>query len=106
MKPKDKKAWLEALRSGEYKQGRGKLCRHSKYCCLGVAYDVLIDGDWISNGTFWGIPNGPANKLAYLPKALAKSIGLSQKTQHSLSLLNDNRGSSFEMIADWIEKNL
>lgn len=28
--------WLEALRSGKYVQGKGKLLRDGKYCCLGV----------------------------------------------------------------------
>ena len=34
--------WVEALRSGEYKQGVGCLydSRHDKYCCLGVACKV------------------------------------------------------------------
>lgn len=36
-----KRAWLEALRNGEYKQGFGKL-RHNNdtYCCLGVLCDI------------------------------------------------------------------
>lgn len=30
--------WIRALRSGKYRQGRGKLCRvGERYCCLGVA---------------------------------------------------------------------
>jgi hypothetical protein len=29
-------AWLAALRSGKYKQGRGQLQHSGKYCCLGV----------------------------------------------------------------------
>lgn len=28
--------WVAALRSGEYEQGRGRLCRDGKYCCIGV----------------------------------------------------------------------
>jgi hypothetical protein len=28
--------WVEALRSGEYKQGTGFLCCEGRYCCLGV----------------------------------------------------------------------
>lgn len=39
-----KKKWIEALRSGEYRQGRGMLCSldHHKYCCLGVLTDLYI----------------------------------------------------------------
>lgn len=32
----DIKVWLEALRSGEYKQGKGSLRVGNAYCCLGV----------------------------------------------------------------------
>lgn len=37
MKAAVKKAWVAALRSGKYKQGRGKLrTADNKFCCLGV----------------------------------------------------------------------
>lgn len=32
--------WVTALRSGEYKQGKGSLCGNEWFCCLGVAADV------------------------------------------------------------------
>jgi hypothetical protein len=41
--------WLSALRSGEYKQGKGQLCTYDnidgspRYCCLGVLEHV-VDG--------------------------------------------------------------
>lgn len=31
-----KKEWIEALKSGEYSQGKDSLCQDGKYCCLGV----------------------------------------------------------------------
>lgn len=44
--PKFKKKWIAALRSGDYDQGKGALCRvtkeGAKYCCLGVAYEILL----------------------------------------------------------------
>lgn len=43
MKKDVKKRWVEALRSGDYKQGKG--CLHPKedtYCCLGVLTDLFI----------------------------------------------------------------
>jgi hypothetical protein len=37
MNERIKKLWVEALRSGKYKQGRGKLRNESnEFCCLGV----------------------------------------------------------------------
>lgn len=34
--------WIEALRSGKYKQATGRLCNGEGYCCLGIA--SLIQG--------------------------------------------------------------
>lgn len=39
-----KKRWVEALRSGEYSQGKGALRAQSadSYCCLGVLCDLAV----------------------------------------------------------------
>lgn len=48
MTPKEvRKLWVEALESGEYKQGREFLCQRGDYgevsfCCLGVLCDLAI----------------------------------------------------------------
>lgn len=47
MNPEIKGKWLTALRSGDYVQGKGLLCRVKKdgsktYCCLGVLTDLYI----------------------------------------------------------------
>lgn len=41
MKAEDKARWLEALRSGEYKQTDGALRVDGAYCCLGVLQTIL-----------------------------------------------------------------
>ena len=45
------KKWVEALRSGEYEQGRRALrSGDSKYCCLGVLCKIVekeVDGRWL-----------------------------------------------------------
>lgn len=39
--------WVKALRSGQYKQGRGYLRSYrDQYCCLGVACDLSGCGKW------------------------------------------------------------
>ena len=48
---KDKKAWIEALRSGDYKQGHGRLKGDDLYCCLGVLVDVM-GIDWESDSGY------------------------------------------------------
>jgi hypothetical protein len=40
MKENIAKIWVDALRSGEYKQGGDYLCRNDRYCCLGVLCDL------------------------------------------------------------------
>jgi hypothetical protein len=39
---KNAQKWVEALESGEFKQGRGALSRDGDYCCLGVACELAI----------------------------------------------------------------
>lgn len=89
-----KRKWLEALRSGKFAQGYGRLCEETKfgarYCCLGVLANIE------------GI-NSDAGFLSerYLPK----------KIQIPLVYRNDGIGNikvawSFRRIATWIEKNL
>lgn len=54
---KDIQKWIDALRSGLYKQGRGHLQTKKGYCCLGVACDIFIpkerqirDAQWLLTG--------------------------------------------------------
>ena len=60
MKKELKEAWIEALRSGEYKQGVGALCEEVKevktYCCLGVLADIC--GPHIDESLAWKLKNG------------------------------------------------
>lgn len=39
----NRRAWIRALESGKYKQGRGALHRRGRHCCLGVACEVLLN---------------------------------------------------------------
>lgn len=73
-----KKSWLEALRSGKYKQG---YCHPLSRINQGVFADVVICGDWLP--------------ISYLPPDV----------QNFLIEMNDT-GKSFTEIADWIEENL
>ena len=51
---KEQEIWLKALESGEYKQGQGALklitdhanLSKARYCCLGVACEVLAPDDF------------------------------------------------------------
>lgn len=41
----NQKAWIQALRSGKYKQAKKRLKTENGFCCLGVACD-LTGEDW------------------------------------------------------------
>lgn len=101
--------WLTALRSGEYKQGRGALCKtdrndHSKnyYCCLGVACAILdISKDRL-------IGHSAIYDNVFFPEVPVELLGLYANIElpYYLSKLNDERKYSFTEIADWIDKNV
>lgn len=108
MKTSYKRAWVEALRSGEYKQAQRQLCTvNGDMCCLGVLIDTTIDGDWTlqrrrPNRTRYAFDG---NGLDLNPD-LRDRVGLSLSDQDTLVHLNDSVGASFLAIADWIEDNL
>ena len=122
MKAKDIKTWLKNLRSGEYEQGTGNLCTTEvgvdRFCCLGVACDVLLNDTWTEGNHphDWSIGplvwhddiefGGGVNSTSCMPgpKHL-KKMGLDSETAANLATMNDN-GADFKEIAEWIEKNL
>jgi hypothetical protein len=96
MKPEIKAKWVEALRSGEYKQGKGLLAEDNKFCCLGVLCEVS------------GMPYDHVR--FFLPNEVKEWAGLDSRnpmlpTGDLLSDLNDN-GKRFTTIANLIEKLL
>lgn len=52
--PEFKKQWVEALRSGKYPQGIGRLKSSLGYCCLGVAEEIMFP----LTGNRWDTPKG------------------------------------------------
>lgn len=120
-----KEIWLQALRSGKYRQTKGVLHKYKGgFCCLGVLCDALgekwedpveisttIDGGNSSRNIkvkCYGIrsPHGSFQRLV-LPQHVMKKVGLnsSYAAQNDLTALNDG-GKKFSTIANWIEKNL
>ncbi len=112
MNPDIKEDWLEALRSGEYEQGRYYLDRSDKQCCLGVLCDVL-DAPWTAGtSTRLDVLDAPwaaaastrlyEGSSALLGPAVLCSAGLSQDEAMILGEMND-KGATFKEIADYIE---
>lgn len=107
--------WIDALRSGDYKQGRGALCSDkNKYCCLGVACELLpkkFKGIWIEDkeDNSWNLTiNGDedAHFGGDLPNEILNYIGINCYIQNDLINLNDLNKLSFKQIAKYIETQI
>ena len=94
-----RKKWIEALRSGNYQQGRGMLKGPLGYCCLGVLCEISGMGTWFDS-YYYEIEDERSG--AVLPVKLREKIGLSAEQQTNLIGMNDS-GDTFLEIADWIE---
>lgn len=102
-------AWLDALRSGEWKQAKGALeLRGKGNCCLGVACRVAIsqgfnlvtreeaDGSTAFNDFYGSLPESMTSGLGVSP--------LGTCAAGALAGFNDE-GKTFPEIADIIEAN-
>jgi hypothetical protein len=120
------KQWVEALRSGQYEQGKGNLNKNGKFCCLGVLCELLeLEKGFDESGegkTIYILPSGQESGT-WLPGDLGNSFKLNEDSpswlrwQGYLANLNDGRPPSsygepgeepktFQEIADVIEANI
>lgn len=88
-----KKLWVEALRSGHFKQAKGRLVDDGAYCCLGVL--CVVQGATDLYAEFEG-----GVTRCYVGERF--SAGLARDEQNTLGGKNDG-GWSFSRIADYIE---
>lgn len=128
---RNRKAWLEALRSGSYKQTKGKLkSRNGSYCCLGVLCEVagvpkVYDAGEYQYGPLEAVEKDEWSQYSAtaLPPVAQEWLGVSTSEPRlakpvvvvdkygdeeeitSLISLNDDYGWSFEQIADAVEAN-
>lgn len=120
MKKSVMKKWVKALRSGKYKQGRGRLNTANNFCCLGVLCDISKVGEWKAiprkeEEYVKGAKYYSTNELRYgqLPGDVMKLAGMQSGTgginfpkgELRLTTLNDIRKRSFKQIAAFIERN-
>jgi hypothetical protein len=113
-----KARWVQALRSGEYKQGQGYLSQGGRFCCLGVLCDLHAK----ETGTAWERDEAAGisvylNTDLMLPLTVMEWAGLKSEcpsvNQVTLSRMNDaiNEDTDgprhdFNDIAQVIEDNL
>jgi hypothetical protein len=114
------KSWVNALRSGNYKQQTGglgteKLNGDAKFCCLGVLCDLYVKTNPEAEMEV-GIrtrvtPAGePVHILEYfgdscfLPNSISTWAGVPRDFEEELAMRND-AGATFEELATAIEQN-
>ena len=116
MKTEIKHKWVEALRSGEYSQGKFKLYNGRSYCCLGVLCNLYMNE---KNETWCYLPGGGSDNYycngesELLPVAVMDWAELNSGNGDplvnvdveikSLAELNDTLKYTFAEIADVIE---
>ncbi len=124
MNPEIREQWIEALLSGKYQQGKGRLksiTGGEKHCCLGVLCELYVSqvpsAHWRdrheTNGTVGVIVDekGQQNHIL-LTDAIKNWAGLPEFIEVALNdkdvevaWLNDN-GATFDEIANLIEASL
>ena len=108
-----KEKWIEALRSGKYKQGRDVLrSSDDRFCCLGVLCDISGQGQWEGEsseaGYYYYERNGQPAEFEgiNLPSFVEHFANIEGEDQDVLTGMNDDDRLSFNEIADWIEANI
>ena len=113
MNERIKKLWLEALRSGEYKQTKNYLRTGDGFCCLGVLCDLHSretghDWDEVDGSYLYNIDDDSQT----LPDDVKLWAGLNennpqpQLADDNLATLNDQKEMTFGEIASLIEAGL
>lgn len=107
-----KTEWVKALRSGEYKQGKGRLMLkdaegNTTFCCLGVLCNILgmkaNPAGMYRDKTQYSF--GHTYNASYPTTEVMSLVGLTHDQARLLAIMNDD-GNSFKAIADYIEKHL
>ena len=116
MNPQIKQKWVDALRSGEYQQTQRYLRTDDGFCCLGVLCDLYGK----ENNVEWNLvvaEDGDRDyyefqyKTGRIPLSVVEWAGVEDGNPRvddeigTLANLND-KGSTFEQIADLIEEHL
>ncbi len=106
------KAWVAALRSGDYKQTTGQLNKtvldEQRFCCLGVLCDIQ-GRKWYQRGRSFHVLGRKFNETKAhrtMPPATALAqVGVSTMFAKELARKNDD-GRDFNWIANFIETRI
>jgi hypothetical protein len=118
MKKEIADVWVQALRSGEYEQGKHSLNEKGKFCCLGVLCEIALKDNVVEKKVFTFLDDDDSieetvrydGSSAFLPErvqdwaGMKSDSGLYDYNQPSLTQMNDS-DFEFDVIADFIEEN-
>ena len=109
--------WIDALRSGKYKQGRARLRSTQPggdaYCCLGVFCDIHPDLEW-KDYTIEDKGDAKCSRkkidcehiaVTALHHDIREQL-ITELGQEVLIGMNDRHKATFDEIADYLEKQL
>lgn len=113
MNPEVKHRWIDALRSGKYKQIKVNLKSKTGFCSLGVLVDLFLlekNLDWklyIDHSEFNGNDSHLHNRVITWNDIVTWANGSNYFDVSNLLIkMNDEEGKTFQEIADYIEENL
>jgi hypothetical protein len=111
--------WIEALRSGKYRQTQRVLRRVEEdgscsMCVLGVLCEVSGMGEWEGSCSLqrYVVKGGAGTSYLLPPFPVVDAVGVGRKIEDTLTNMNDGNGpwegnpQSFEQIADYLEELL
>lgn len=119
-----KKKWVNALRSGDYHQGRGRLRKRRNpestkdrnldlFCCLGVLCDLYDPEGWEGDLYLGASVFPPLEVEKWAGLSVDGSYGEPNRVNVCVDLVTMNDGENpdeyafdFEEIADYIEREL
>jgi hypothetical protein len=106
-----KQKWIDALRSGEYEQGKQYLkSMDNKFCCLGVLCDIIDNKKWETfekaNSAKSFYPFTYEGYTGTLSNDMLKTTKINIVKMRFLMDMNDVHDKTFAEIADYIEANL
>jgi hypothetical protein len=112
-----KERWVNALRSGDFKQVNNVLTQLENgnvvgHCCLGVLAEVYVqhDGDVTvtedEESRYYKFGDMTPPLSGILGAAAYNVFDFSPGVESTLIGMNDDERKSFAEIADWIEENL
>jgi len=97
--------WVDALRSGKYKQGRYQLNDGTGLCCLGVGCEVAKDnGIGVRKESYYRGFSYDTHRVS-MPAAVCNWLHLFRDKLAVLMRLNDDDLLSFPQIAAFIEEH-